>query len=91
MGPFFTSALAITDTHLAKVWVGTRRPGVHGRAEITVTGPDRITRHYSRTPASTAGFRSFYPGVVSVTEPGMWVMTAQVGPDRMCAQAHYHR
>lgn len=89
MGPFVGIALAITDTHKEKVWVGTRRPGVHGRAEISVTGPDGTIRHYSRAPASAAGFQAFYPGVVSVTEPGTWVVSAQVGPDRMCAQAHY--
>jgi hypothetical protein len=90
MGPFMGDALLITDTKKEKVWVGTRRPGVREHAEITVTGPDASVRHYSRTPASAPGFRTFYPGVVSVTEPGNWVLRVRVGPDRMCVQARYH-
>lgn len=90
MGPFVGGALVITNTKEVKVWIGTRRAGVHARAEITVMGPDGTTRHYSRAPASAAGFRTFYPGLISVTGPGTWVLTAQVGPDRMCVHAHYH-
>ena len=89
MGPFDGNALAITDTHQEKVWVGTRRPGVHGHAEITVKGPDGGVRRYIRAPASVVGFRSFYPGLISVTEPGMWLVSARVGPDRLCAQVQY--
>lgn len=90
MGPFMPDALVITDTKEEKVWVGTRRPGVHDRAEVAVIGPDGSARHYSRAPAYAAGFRSFYPGLVSVTEPGIWVFRVRVGPDRMCVQARYH-
>jgi hypothetical protein len=89
MGPFTGPTLAITDTHEKKVWVGTRRPGAHGRAELTVTGPDGIIRHYSRARASAPDFAAFYPGLIAVTEPGTWVVSAQVGPDRMCVLAHY--
>lgn len=89
MGPFVRSALVITDSKKEKVWVGTRRAGVHTRAKVTVVGPDGTTRHYSRAPASAAGFRSFYPGLVAVTEPGTWIMSAQVGPDHMCVYARY--
>lgn len=89
MGPFGNAALTITDTKKEKVWVGTRRAGVHGRAEITVTGPDGTRRDYFRAPASAEGFRTFYPGLVWVTEPGTWVLNARVGPDRLCVRANY--
>jgi hypothetical protein len=89
MGPFTGDTLTITDTKKEKVWVATRRAGVHGRATITVVGPDGIARRQSRPPASVPGFQAFYPGLIPVTEPGTWVVSATVGPDRMCVRVRY--
>lgn len=89
MGPFDGAAQVIAETHKMKVWVGTRRRGVDGNAELVVTAPDHVTRRYSRDAASARGFESFYPGLIDVTEPGLWLIRAHVGEDRMCVEVKY--
>lgn len=89
IGPFNGDALNITQTQKEKVWVGTQRRGVH-QARLVVAGPGQAPEHsYSRQEASAEGFQAFFPGLVDITEPGLWTITIHAGRDTLCVQVQY--
>ena len=89
MGPFDGDALDSAKGPKVKVWLGTKRKNVSGNAHLTVTGPNHRSRSYTRKEASARGYTAFYPGLIDITEPGIWVITADVGPDTLCVRVNY--